>query len=49
MDYSEMVGDEFTDPEKMLIVARKIYQKPEMKSILLRVLPQLMYKGILDV
>lgn len=49
MDYNNMAEDDFMDPAKMPKLARIAYEHPDMKRILMRLLPELMYKGVLDV
>lgn len=47
MDYSKLEGD-FMTIENVPKSARMSYESSVMKKTLLRVLPQLLYKGILD-
>lgn len=47
LDYSKLEGD-FMAIENAPKSARMSYENPVMKKNLLRVLPQLLYKGVLD-
>lgn len=49
MDHSKLADIDFTDKSKMVDMVKDMFNGPELKSILLRTLPQLMYKGVLDV
>lgn len=46
---AENLGDiDFADLTQTPLIARMSYEEPEMKSVMLRVMPELMFKGILD-
>lgn len=49
MDAETMGEFDFGDPTQTEKIARMMYQQPGMKRVLLQTMPQLMYKGLLDI
>lgn len=44
-----MTEFDFMDPENMPKAARATFEEPEFKSALMKIMPELMYKGVLEV
>lgn len=49
MDYSKFADIDFTKKSEMTQIAKSMYEGETLKGILMRILPDLMYRGILDV
>lgn len=49
MDYSKLADMDFTKKSEMTQIAKSMYEGETLKGILMRILPDLMYRGILDV
>lgn len=49
MDYSKLADMDFTKKSEMTQIAKSMYEGEPLKGILMRILPDLMYRGILDV
>ena len=48
MDPSQMADLDFTNQDHMKQLVKDMFETTELKSILMQLLPELLYKGILD-
>lgn len=48
MDFTQMADLDFSDKTQMPVYIRIMFENEELKSLLMHLLPELMYKGILD-